>query len=118
PGGRVGMSRRREADYTEYVAALLPSVRRVAGVLCGDWGRADDLVQATLTTLYVHWGRVRAATHPDACARAVLVREFTRERRSVWVRRGGLGGRGGGGPGAAAGHRAGVGLRAGGGRGP
>jgi DNA-directed RNA polymerase specialized sigma24 family protein len=46
-----------------------------------------DLVQATLTKLYVHWGRVRAATHPGAYARAVLVREFIRERRSVWVRR-------------------------------
>src|SRR5215475_3165406 len=81
------MSRRRDAEYTEYVAARLPSLRRLAGVLCGDWGRADDLVQATLTKLYVHWGRVRAATHPDAYARAVLVREFIRERRSVWVRR-------------------------------
>jgi RNA polymerase sigma-70 factor (sigma-E family) len=81
------VSRGRDAEYTEYVAARLSSLRRLAGVLCGDWDRADDLVQATLTKLYVHWGRVRAATHPDAYARAVLVREFIRERRSVWVRR-------------------------------
>ena len=81
------MSRGRDAEYTEYVAARLSSLRRLAGVLCQDWDRADDLVQATLTTLYVHWGRVRAATHPDAYARAVLVRESIHERRSVWVRR-------------------------------
>jgi DNA-directed RNA polymerase specialized sigma24 family protein len=37
-------------------------------------------------------GRVRAATHLDAYARAVLVREFIHERRSVWVRRVSLGG--------------------------
>jgi len=77
----------RDAEYTEYVTARLSSLRRLAGVLCQDWDRADDLVQATLTKLYVHWGRVRAATHPDAYARAVLVREFIHERRSVWVTR-------------------------------
>jgi RNA polymerase sigma-70 factor (sigma-E family) len=84
---RPAVSRGRDAEYSEYVAARLSSLRRLAGVLCGDWDRADDLVQATLTKLYVHWGRVQAATHPDAYARAVLVREFARERRSVWARR-------------------------------
>jgi DNA-directed RNA polymerase specialized sigma24 family protein len=48
------VSRGRDAEYTEYVAARLSSLRRLAGVLCGDWQRADDLVQATLTKLYVH----------------------------------------------------------------
>ena len=86
------VSRGRDAEYTEYVAARLSSLRRLAGVLCGDWGRADDLVQATLTKLYVHWGRVRVADHPDAYARTVLVRESIRERRSVWARRVSLGG--------------------------
>jgi len=81
------VSRGRDAEYTEYVAARLSSLRRLAGALCQDWDRADDLVQATLTKLYVHWGRVRAATHPDAYARAVLVREFTHARRSVWEKR-------------------------------
>ena len=81
------MSGGRDAEYSEYVAARLSSLRRLAGVLCGDWQRADDLVQATLVTLYVRWGRVRAAAHPDAYARAVLVREWLRERRSGWGRR-------------------------------
>jgi RNA polymerase sigma-70 factor (sigma-E family) len=81
------VSRGRDAEYAAYVAARLASLRRLAGVLCDDWQRADDLVQATLVALYVHWGRVRAASHPDAYARTVLVREFTRERRSAWVKR-------------------------------
>ena len=81
------MSRGRDAEYTEYVAARLSSLRRLAVVLCDDGQRADDLVQATLTKLYVHWGRVRAAAHPDAYARAVLVRESIHERRSVWAKR-------------------------------
>ena len=87
------MSPGRDAEYTEYVAARLSSLRRLAAVLCNDWQRADDLVQATLVKLYVHWGRVRAATHPDAYARAVLVRESIHERRSVWVKRVSLGGK-------------------------
>jgi RNA polymerase sigma-70 factor (sigma-E family) len=77
----------RDAEYTEYVAARLPELRRLAAVLCDDWQRGDDLVQATLTKLYVHWGRARAASRPDAYARAVLVREFIHERRSSWAKR-------------------------------
>jgi RNA polymerase sigma factor (sigma-70 family) len=81
-------------------------------VLCDDWQRADDLVQATLTTLYVHWGRVRAASHPDAYARAVLVREFLHERRAAWVQRVSLGGRVSDTPAAAVVHDAALDLRA------
>ena len=80
------MSGSRDDEYTEYVAARLSSLRRLAAVLCDDWQRADDLLQATLTQLYVHWAQVRAASHPDAYARTVLVREFIHERRSSWAK--------------------------------
>jgi RNA polymerase sigma-70 factor (sigma-E family) len=83
----------RDAEYTEYVMARLSSLRRLAAVLCGDWQHADDLVQATLIKLYAGWGRVRAAAHPDAYARAVLVHEFIHERRSGWAKRVSLSGR-------------------------
>jgi RNA polymerase sigma-70 factor (sigma-E family) len=63
------------------------SLRRTAFMLCQDWHRADDLVQAAITKLYVHWGRARGADHIDAYARTVLVREFLGERRSAWARR-------------------------------
>jgi len=98
------VSSRRDAEYCEYVAARLSSLRRLAAVLCGDWQHADDLVQAALTKLYVHWGRVRAADHPDAYTRTVLVHEFIRERRSPWVRRVSLVGRMSDSPVAAADH--------------
>jgi RNA polymerase sigma-70 factor (sigma-E family) len=81
------VSRGRDAEYTEYVAARLSYLRRLAAVLCDDWQRADDLVQAALVKLYVHWGQVRAASHTDAYARAVLVREFIHDRRSTWAKR-------------------------------
>jgi RNA polymerase sigma-70 factor (sigma-E family) len=92
--------------------ARLSSLRRLAAVLCDDWQRADDLVQATLTKLYVHWGRVRAASHADAYARAVLVREFLHERRSAWVKRVTLRGLVSDSPAAAVDHDAGLDLRA------
>jgi RNA polymerase sigma-70 factor (sigma-E family) len=77
----------RDAQFTEYMAARLPSLRRLAVVLCDDRQRADDLVQATLVKLYVRWPRVQAAAHPDAYARKVLVREFLQERHSLWAKR-------------------------------
>ena len=77
----------RDDEYTQYVSARLTSLRRVAYMLCQDWHRADDLAQATITQLYVHWGRARAADHIDAYARTILVREFLSERRSAWARR-------------------------------
>jgi RNA polymerase sigma-70 factor (sigma-E family) len=77
----------RDAEYSEFVAARLSSLQRLAAALCDDWQRADDVVQATLVKLYVHWGRAQSARHPDAYARAILVREFIQDRRSSWVRR-------------------------------
>jgi len=77
----------RDDEYTEYVSARLTSLRRTAYMLCQDWHRADDLVQAAITRLYVHGGRARAADHIDADARTLLVHEFLDERRSAWARR-------------------------------
>lgn len=106
------MSHSRDAEYCEYVAARLSSLRRLAVVLCDDWQRADDLVQATLTKLYVHWGRARAADHPDAYARTVLVHEFIQERRSLWVKRVSLVGRVSDSPAAVVDHDVALDLRA------
>ncbi len=58
----------------------------------------------TLIKLYVRWSRVRAADHPDAYARTVLVREFIQERRSLWVKRVSLVGRVSDSPAAAVDH--------------
>ena len=54
------MHARRDAEFTEFVEARLMSLRRAGFLLCGDWDRADDLVQAAITKLYVHWGRAQA----------------------------------------------------------
>ncbi len=81
------MSSRRDDEFTQYVAARLAQFRRLAFLLCQDWYRADDLVQATITRLYTHWARASALDHTDAYARTILVREFLGEQRSGWARR-------------------------------
>jgi RNA polymerase sigma-70 factor (sigma-E family) len=78
---------RRDDEYTEFVAARLQAMRWVAYFLCQDWHHADDLVQVTITRLYVQWHRVRVLDHPESYARTILVREFLRERRSGWARK-------------------------------
>jgi RNA polymerase sigma-70 factor (sigma-E family) len=77
----------RDAEFSEYVAARLPALRRLALLLCHDWHGADDLVQAAITKLYLHWGKARASDSVDAYVRTILVREFLQERRRGWAKR-------------------------------
>jgi RNA polymerase sigma-70 factor (sigma-E family) len=78
---------RTDAAFAEYVAASMTSLRRLAFMLCHDWHRADDLVQATVTRLYVRWARAATADSLDAYVRTILFREFLHEARSSWARR-------------------------------
>jgi RNA polymerase sigma-70 factor (sigma-E family) len=78
---------RRDTEFADYVSARLPSLRRLAMLLCQDWQRADDVVQAAMTKLYLHWPRARGADNIDAYVRGMLVREFLRERQTGWARR-------------------------------
>jgi RNA polymerase sigma-70 factor (sigma-E family) len=75
-----------EEDYVDYVAARIPALRRLAYLLTSDAHRADDLVQQTITTLYVKWRRAQTATNLDAYVRTMLVRTFVDERRLAWAR--------------------------------
>jgi RNA polymerase sigma-70 factor (sigma-E family) len=76
-----------DAEFSDYMSARLSSLRRLALLLCQDWHRADDLVQAAMTKLYLHWGRAVRADNIDAYVRGVVVREFIAERRTSWSRR-------------------------------
>lgn len=77
----------RDAEFTDYAAARAPWLRRVAFLLCQDRHRADDLVQTSLTRLYVHWHRVSSLENIDGYARAVLVNVFLAEQRTAWWKR-------------------------------
>lgn len=81
------MRRTVELQYTEYVSARMPVLRRTAFLLCGDSHRADDLVQTAITRLYVKWRRAAEVDNLDAYVRAILVRTFLNDQRRGWFQR-------------------------------
>ena len=61
-------------------------LRRVAYAICGDWHRADDLLQTALVRLYVAWPRLRDPAAAESYARRILVRANVDESRRPWRR--------------------------------
>ena len=59
----------------------------MAYAVCGDWDRAEDLLQTSLTKLYVAWPRVRRDGCEEAYVRQVIVRANLDEIRRPWRRR-------------------------------
>jgi RNA polymerase sigma-70 factor (sigma-E family) len=72
----------RDAEFTEFVLAQRPALVRMARLLtAGDEAFAEDLVQTTLTKLYLAWPRVRHAGNPVGYARTTLTHAFVDEQR-------------------------------------
>jgi RNA polymerase sigma-70 factor (sigma-E family) len=68
------------------VTARQTHLRRVAYALCGDWHRAEDLLQTAFVKLYVAWPRLRDPAAAEAYARRILVRANVDESRRPWRR--------------------------------
>ncbi|GAA1973820.1 SigE family RNA polymerase sigma factor [Amycolatopsis minnesotensis] len=79
-----GTAPRWEGEFVAYFEARSPSLRSTAFVLCGDWHRAEDLLQATFLKLYQVWPRLVRRGELDGYARRVLVRVFLHENRRLW----------------------------------
>ena len=77
----------RDSEFSEYVDARALVLRRTAYLLCGDWHRAEDLVQTALTKLYVAWPRLIRGGGVDSYARKVLVNACVDESRRAYRRR-------------------------------
>jgi RNA polymerase sigma-70 factor (sigma-E family) len=76
----------RDAAFAEYFAARSDVMRSTAYLLCGDWHRAEDLVQQTFTKLYRAWWRISRHEALDAYTRQTLVRTFVSDLRRGWFR--------------------------------
>ena len=76
----------RDAAYTEFVRARYSHLRRIAYATCGDWHRAEDLVQTALVKLYVAWPRVRHQGREEAYVRTIIMRANIDESRRPWRR--------------------------------
>ena len=78
----------RDAEFGEFLDSRAVVMRRTAFLLCGgDWHRAEDLVQTTLTKIYVAWPRLRRDGAVDAYSRKVMVRTAIDEARRAYRRR-------------------------------
>jgi RNA polymerase sigma-70 factor (sigma-E family) len=75
-----------EEEYVAFVAARQQHLRRIAYAICGDWHRADDLLQTALTKLYLAWPRLHREGREEAYVRTILVRANIDEHRRPWRR--------------------------------
>lgn len=76
----------RDEEFTAFVAARRTHLRRVAYATCGDWHRADDLVQTALVKAYVAWPSLRQKGSEEAFVRRIIVRSNVDESRRPWRR--------------------------------
>ena len=77
----------RDAAYTAFVQGRQTHLRRIAYAICGDWHRADDVLQTALAKLYANWSRIQQAGKEEAYARQIIVRADLDDRRRAWRRR-------------------------------
>jgi RNA polymerase sigma-70 factor (sigma-E family) len=76
----------RDDEFTAFVAARRTHLRRIAYALCGDWHRADDLLQTAMVKLYVAWPRLHRDGREEAYVRQIIVRANIDESRRPWRR--------------------------------
>lgn len=82
------MRTERDEQFHRFVATRRAGLVRTATLLtAGDAHLAEDLVQSTLTKLYVAWPAFQRADNPDGYVRRTLVNALTDERRRWWRRR-------------------------------
>lgn len=61
----------REQAFREFFDAEFVGLRRLAYLLTGDWGEAEDLAQETMVRMYRSWNSIKE--RPAAYARSVLI---------------------------------------------
>jgi RNA polymerase sigma-70 factor (sigma-E family) len=71
------------AGFEDFVSREQPALLRLAVLLAGDRGHAEDLVQTALLKTYRHWDRITARGEPTAYVRRVLVTTHTSWRRRL-----------------------------------
>jgi RNA polymerase sigma-70 factor (sigma-E family) len=62
-----------DTSFLDFVSTRRTRLRATAYLMCGDWHRADDVVQEALIRLYVAWPRIAASPALSAYARRTVV---------------------------------------------
>ena len=71
-------------EIAEYARTNLETLRRRAYLLCGDWHRADDLVQDTLIRVASSLHRVRNPAALPGFVRTCMIRALLNQLRRPW----------------------------------
>jgi RNA polymerase sigma-70 factor (sigma-E family) len=69
--------------FEEFVAARGQALHRVAYLLTGDWGLAEDLLQTALARAYPRWSRIERGC-PEAYVRQIMVNTWCSWWRRRW----------------------------------
>jgi RNA polymerase sigma-70 factor (sigma-E family) len=69
-----------DVEFEEYVSQRLPSLRRLAHLLTGDWAEAEDLVQDVLVRCEGRWRRI-GLDDPHGYVRRAVVNAAANWRR-------------------------------------
>jgi RNA polymerase sigma-70 factor (sigma-E family) len=70
--------------FEEFADTRLPAVLRFAGVLTGDRGLAEDVVQEVLIRAHARWRKISRLDHPESYIRKMIVNEFISSKRRTW----------------------------------
>jgi RNA polymerase sigma-70 factor (sigma-E family) len=70
-----------DRGFADFVSAEQAALLRLAVLLSGDRGHAEDLVQTALLKTYRHWDRISRPGPPSAYVRRVLVTTHASWRR-------------------------------------
>lgn len=76
-----------DEDFTDFVDSSQRDLRRTAYLLCGDWERADDAVQAGLIKVYLRWSKLDRTDSIWSYARRAVVTAVIDDGRRAWHRR-------------------------------
>lgn len=78
-----GVSASPPPDFAVFYEALQPRMTRVAIVVTGDRGRAEDAVQVGFARAFGAWGRVKKADDPAAYVRRIIINAALSEARKA-----------------------------------
>ena len=71
----------RDREFSEFVHARRRHLLRLTFLVCGDWHRAEDVLQTSLIKLYTAWPRIHRDGREEAYVRQIIVRTNIDEHR-------------------------------------
>lgn len=73
------------SEFADFVTVREAALQRTAWLLTGDWGLAQDLVQASLARVWPRWERITRRDDPEIYVRRVMMNTWLTWRRRRWV---------------------------------